>query len=446
MTALGVSTGLNRFALDSSNLVTEQRVSKTKASSPVQDLSHADDLHFSELKPKVDVDLKKDDNRKASEKIAQKLLDMENSTVFRMAKDIVPLAVLGTVASFCLFGIDGKKLDAKNKAFSIVASLPFFFFNQIHRNILKPALQKLIPKNIEKQDFDPDRDMIFSSAEFKENLFHGISRFIGASDPKRIELDLAQIKKKSPTMLFVGPPGVGKTEIAGYVAKKMGRELQLVGSNMTGGVIGETERNLISAFEEAKKKNQLILLDEADTLCSQRNEAAAMSETGYGNKHDIVVVNTLLKLIDESGVPVILATNSGNIDTAIKSRMKVTVVFPKPTPDQNYEIMLSKFRSMNMKDSRLQDFIQDKAALIKAFSAFKFSPRDVMNVVEAAIERVDFRVGRAERAGADALAKVDRSINLEDIKIELERLQENLRQASRSHMGGRPSLLDALGV
>jgi SpoVK/Ycf46/Vps4 family AAA+-type ATPase len=126
--------------------------------------------------------------------------------------------------------------------------------------------------------------------------------------------------------------------------------------------------------------------------------------------------------------------------------MKVTVVFPEPTPEQNYEIMLSKFRSMNMKDSRLQDFIQDKAALIKAFSAFKFSPRDVMNVVEAAIERVDFRVGRAERAGETVFARVDRSINLQDIKIELERLQENLTQASRSHMGGKSSLFEAFGV
>jgi hypothetical protein len=126
--------------------------------------------------------------------------------------------------------------------------------------------------------------------------------------------------------------------------------------------------------------------------------------------------------------------------------MKVTVVFPEPTPEQNYEIMLSKFRSMNMKDSRLQDFIQDKAALIKAFSAFKFSPRDVMNVVGAAIERVDFRVSRAERAGGNVFARVDRSINLEDIKIELERLQGNLKQASRSHMGGRPFFLEALGV
>ncbi|MFZ4085651.1 MAG: ATP-binding protein [Vampirovibrionia bacterium] len=399
-------------------------------------------LKFSDLQPRKEKDAEKQENRSLPEKLARKVVNFERHPTKKVLAAVFSFSGLGLILNSFI----DKKMSARDKLLSIVGAIPLVFSDIFYKDLLNPAAKKLIPKNKEKQDFDPDRDMIFSSAKFKENLFHGISRFIGASDPKRIELDLGQIKKKSPTMLFVGPPGVGKTEIAGYVAKKMGRELQLVGSNMTGGFIGETERNLISAFEEAKKKNQLLFFDEADTLCSQRNEAAAMSERGHGNKHDIVVVNTLLKLIDDSGVPVILATNSGNIDTAIKSRMKVTVVFPEPTPEQNYEIMLSKFRSMNMKDSRLQDFIQHKATLIKAFSAFKFSPRDVMNVVEAAIERVDFRVGRAERAGADALAKVDSSINLEDIKIELERLQENLRQASRSHMGGRSPLLNALGV
>jgi len=409
MAAIGANSGLNQAAVAS------------------------DGLHFSELKPNNNALDNKDDKRTASERMARKLLDAENSTPFQIVKDVAPLAALGAMA----FSLFGNKASNKDKALSILLGLPLLFFNKIHRDIFKPAVQKLISGQKDKQDFDPDRDMIFSSAEFKENLFHGISRFIGASDPKRIELDLSQIKKKSPTMLFVGPPGVGKTEIAGFVARKMGRELKLVGSNMTGSFIGETEKNLISAFEEAKNKNQLLFFDEADTLCSQRNEAGAMSERGHGNKHDIKVVNTLLKLIDESGVPVILATNSGNIDTAIKSRMKVTVAFPEPTPEQNYEIMLSKFRSMKMKEYRLQDFIQDKAALIKAFSAFKFSPRDVMNLVEAAIARVDFRVGRAERAGETVSANVDRSINLEDIKLELARLKENLEQASRSQMGAK---------
>jgi hypothetical protein len=59
---------------------------------------------------------------------------------------------------------------------------------------------------------------------------------------------------------------------------------------------------------------------------------------------------------------------------------------------------------------------------------------------------VALRVTRAKRAGADALAKVDKSINLKDIETAILRLKENLEKSSKSQMGGRSSLLDALGV
>jgi SpoVK/Ycf46/Vps4 family AAA+-type ATPase len=246
-------------------------------------------------------------------------------------------------------------------------------------------------------------------------------------------------------MLFTGPPGVGKTEIAKFTAEKMGKELKFVGSDQMSKYIGETENNLIKLFEEAKKKNQLLFFDEADTFLSQRSDAAgSFNSSSVQYRNDIV--NTILKQIDESGVPVILATNSGQIDGAVKSRMKVTVAFPAATPEQNYGILLSQFEKLAMKPERLAEFQKNKTPLLELFSRFEFSPRHVNNIIDDAIELVSLRVTRAKRAGQDALAKVDKSINLEDIKIAILRLKENLEKSSKSQMGGRPSLLDALGV
>jgi SpoVK/Ycf46/Vps4 family AAA+-type ATPase len=210
--------------------------------------------------------------------------------------------------------------------------------------------------------------------------------------------------------------------------------------------IGETENNLIKLFEEAKKKNQLLFFDEADTFLSQRSDAAgSFNSSSVQYRNDIV--NTILKQIDESGVPVILATNSGQIDGAIKSRMKVTIAFPAATPEQNYGILLSEFKKMEMKLERLTEFEKNKDHILKLFSMFEFSPRQVTeNIIGDALALLTMRISKAKRAGADALAKVDKSINLKDIETAILRLKENLEKSSKSQMGGRSSLLDALGV
>lgn len=399
-----------------------------EASTPEEKVS-GDDFKFSELEPNKEKTLDDSDALKGTQKLAKKLIDFEQSKIFKDLKGFLPLSAI----LLAFFAITDKKASGKEKASGVGMALPLLFFPKIYRDLVLPLLKKIIPDKKDKTSFNPDTDMVFPNAEFKEVLFNGISRFLGTSDPKRIELDLSKFKQKSPTMLFVGPPGVGKTEIAGFVANKMGRELKLITSEKTSKWIGETENNLISAFSEAKKKNQLLFFDEADTFCTQRADSSAHGSL----RHDNNVVNTLLKLIDESGVPVILATNSGNIDTAIKSRMKVTIAFPAATPEQNYSIMLSEFGKMKMREDRLSEFEKNKDALIKVFSGFEFSPRDVLKIIEAAVGRVDFRVARAERAGADALAKVDRSISVEDIKAEAARLKGNLEQASRSQMGSR---------
>jgi SpoVK/Ycf46/Vps4 family AAA+-type ATPase len=246
-------------------------------------------------------------------------------------------------------------------------------------------------------------------------------------------------------MLFTGPPGVGKTEIAKFTAQKMGRELKFVGSDQMSKYIGETENNLIKLFEKAKEKNQLLFFDEADTFLTQRSDAAgSFNSSSVQYRNDIV--NTILKQIDESGVPVILATNSGQIDGAVKSRMKITIAFPTATPEQNYGILLSEFKKMEMKSERLTEFENNKNPLLDLFSKFEFSPRHVNNIIEDALALVDLLVSKAKRAGADALAKVDKSINFKDIETAILRLKENLEKTSKSQMDGRSSLLKALGV
>jgi hypothetical protein len=417
---------------------------KTQAVNPKLEMKPAEDvaaLKFSDLQPRKDINKEEPESRSLQESLARKVVNFERHPAKKMFSWATVFGGFGLILNSFL----DKKMSQKDKLFNIAAAVPLLLSNTIYKDFINPAAKKLIPEKHSKTDFNPDKDMIFPSAEFKEILFNGISRFLDASDRSDIELKLSHRKQKSPTMLFTGPPGVGKTEIAKFTAEKMGKELKFVGSDQMGQYVGETENNIIKLFEEAKKKNQLLFFDEADTFLAQRSDAAGSFNSSlvqYRNN----IVNTILKQIDESGVPVILATNSGQIDGAVKSRMKVTIAFPPATPEQNYGILLSQFEKLAMEPERLTEFQKNKDTLLKLFSSFEFSPRHVNNIVDDAIELVSLRVTRAKRAGADALAKVDKSINLEDIRIAIQRLKENLERSSKSQMGGRPSLLDAFGV
>jgi len=405
----------------------------------------SDALRFSDLKPRdssenTAADEEKD--RSLSEKLARQVVAFERHPAKKLLGIAAPL--VGAALSFSAILDKNSSKDKQILGFAL--GLPLILINLLYKEVVNPAAKKLIPEKHSKTDFNPDKDMIFPSAEFKEILFNGISRFLDASDRSDIELNLNHLKQESPTMLFTGPPGVGKTEIAKFVAEKMGRELKFVTSEQDSKYWGETENNLIKLFEEAKKKKQLLFFDEADTFLSQRSDTAGSFNPSSVQARNSIV-NTILKQIDESGVPVILATNSGQIDGAIKSRMKVTIAFPTATLEQNCGILLSQFKKMEMKPERLAEFEKNKSFLLDLFSKFEFSPRHVMeNIVPDAVQLLLQRVSKARRAGQDALAKADKSINLEDVKTAILRLKENLEKSSESQMGGRSPLLKALGV
>lgn len=137
------------------------------------------------------------------------------------------------------------------------------------------------------------------------------------------------------TALFEGPPGTGKTMVAGAIARELGLDLYQVDlSKIMSKWIGETEKNLGTMFDAAEDGQVILLLDEADSLFGKRGEAKSSNDR-FAN----LQVNYLLQRLDSFEGFAILTTNFGTaIDPAFKRRLSFRLTFPFPDHEARVQL------------------------------------------------------------------------------------------------------------
>jgi ATP-dependent 26S proteasome regulatory subunit len=160
------------------------------------------------------------------------------------------------------------------------------------------------------------------------------------------EIGLREIGK----LLFVGPPGTGKTTASRALAHELGLPFVEVKLSMiTSQYLGETAKNVEKTFEVAKRLSPCILfIDEFDSVAKTRrsDEHAALKRA----------VNTLLKSIDDISlirdeVLLIGATNHPDqLDSAAWRRFDEIVNFPKPDQPMRADILKVITRRMEIAD------------------------------------------------------------------------------------------------
>ena len=150
--------------------------------------------------------------------------------------------------------------------------------------------------------------------------------------------------------LFAGPPGTGKTMMAGVLAQQLGREIYRVDvSRITSKWVGETEKNLARLFDEAEEAQVILLFDEADSLFSTRTDVKSSNDR-FANME----VNYLLQRMEQYDGMTVLTTNfEQSIDEAFKRRIRFWVSFPFP----DEELRARLWQSMLPEEAAVEDEI-----------------------------------------------------------------------------------------
>jgi hypothetical protein len=141
-------------------------------------------------------------------------------------------------------------------------------------------------------------------------------------------------------VLLTGDSGCGKTLAAEVMASELSLPLLKVDlSRVVSKWVGETEKNLETAFREAEEGHSILFFDEADALFGKRSSGdAANGGSGAQRYSNLEVAYLLQRLEDHPGLVILASNLRDEIDPAFVRRFHVILQFPRPSPEERARI------------------------------------------------------------------------------------------------------------
>lgn len=155
-----------------------------------------------------------------------------------------------------------------------------------------------------------------------------LNRFAAEWDKREQLIENGLLPSKS--LLMDGPPGVGKTLAAKWLAEKMNLPLLTLDlASVMSSFLGKTGNNIRAVLDYARSFPCVLLLDEFDSIAKKRDDSSDVGELKR-------LVTVLLQAIDEwpSTSILVAATNHGELlDPAVWRRFDRVISFDYPNQD-----------------------------------------------------------------------------------------------------------------
>ena len=138
-------------------------------------------------------------------------------------------------------------------------------------------------------------------------------------------------------LLFYGPSGTGKSELARYIANHLDRKIICKRiSDLQSMYVGEGEKNIKRAFQEAESEDAVLIIDEADSLLFSRDKARHSWEISFTNEF-------LTQMERFRGILVCTTNRLDDLDSASLRRFNHKIGFDYLTAEGNllfYDLFL----------------------------------------------------------------------------------------------------------
>jgi SpoVK/Ycf46/Vps4 family AAA+-type ATPase len=188
--------------------------------------------------------------------------------------------------------------------------------------------------------------------------------------------------------LFIGKPGLGKTQTTKYIAKQLNRNLLTVNfTQLIHSSLGRTPKNLVALFNEIKQishpEKYIILFDELDVISMDRLNINDVREMGRVTS---IFLKEIESLEDLKNNIVIIGTSNlyHHFDKAVTDRFDAVINFNSYDKSDLIKIAQNYFNKYT-KQFRKENYKFDFLKKILINSDCTSNPRELKKLIKASL-------------------------------------------------------------
>lgn len=163
--------------------------------------------------------------------------------------------------------------------------------------------------------------------------------------------DIASGLRQAPgaRICLYGPPGTGKSAYGYWLASVLKKPILVKrASDLISMWVGQTEKNIAAAFQEAENEESILLIDEVESFLSDRRQSSHSWETSTVNE-------MLTQMENFSGIFVASTNLMEGLDQAAFRRFDLKLKFDYLLPEQAWSLLCAQCQTLDIEPPQEAD-------------------------------------------------------------------------------------------